>query len=125
MTAAEFLVAVEAEDRREAPPRSESAAGAHRQRHRAGVAARPVPGACRESQVEWNRAAERVESVSALMFDQIAIEETRRGPIPRPPARCWQRRPMEAGIARFVDREELEAFLERVRFAAQHGAGAA
>ncbi len=71
-----------------------------------------------ESQVEWNRAAERVEAKSALMFGQIAIEETRGAADPEAAAGLLAAKAAEAGIARFVDPEELQAFLNRVNFAA-------
>lgn len=74
------------------------------------------------TRVEWNRVAERVEGVSALMFDEIAIEETRRDPDPEAAAALLAEKAIEAGIERFVDREELAAFLERVRFASQYSA---
>jgi ATP-dependent helicase HrpB len=71
--------------------------------------------------VEWNRTAERVESVSALWFDQIVIEESRSAPDPEAAAALLASKAMEAGLARFDDVETVEAFLNRARFAAQHG----
>ena len=70
-------------------------------------------------------AAERVESVSALMFGEIAIEESRRAPDPGAAAALLAEKAVEAG-SRAVRRsaEELDAFLARVSFAAQHGSGA-
>ena len=74
VTAEEFLVAVEAEDRRDQKaPLVRIASGVQ-----PGWLVDFFPERIREtSRVEWNRAAERVESVSALWFDQIAIEESR------------------------------------------------
>jgi ATP-dependent helicase HrpB len=70
--------------------------------------------------VEWNREAERVDEVAALVYDQLVIDET------RCPARSGQAvaallaaKAMEC-LGRFVDLQQLEDFLARVRFAAQH-----
>lgn len=71
--------------------------------------------------VEWNRAAERVESVSQLCYEKLVIEEWRTGHVdPVAAARLLAHKAMEAGVARFVDAEALEAFLARRHFAAQH-----
>jgi ATP-dependent helicase HrpB len=65
----------------------------------------------------WNRAAERVEAVSALVYDELVIEESRGGvPDPEDAARLL----MEAGAERVIDREELDEFLARVEFASEH-----
>ncbi len=80
VTANQFLVAVEAEDRRDqrAPQKMPLV------RIASGIEPEWLldlfPERIRETAtVEWNRAAERVEAVSALMFDQIAIESHRAG----------------------------------------------
>jgi ATP-dependent helicase HrpB len=71
--------------------------------------------------VEWNRQAERVESVSALLYDELAIEETRGGPVDdEAGAKLLAAKVLDAGIDRFVNREEVNAFLSRVEFAAEH-----
>jgi ATP-dependent helicase HrpB len=73
------------------------------------------------SGVEWNRTAERVDAVSALMYETLVIEETRSGsPDPEQAATLLAERALDAGIERFVDREELDQFLARVAFAAGH-----
>ena len=73
--------------------------------------------------VEWNRPAERVEAVSALLYDDLVIEETRSGaPDPEQAALLLAERALDAGIERFVDREELEQFLARIAFASEHAA---
>jgi ATP-dependent helicase HrpB len=73
------------------------------------------------SGVEWNRQAERVEAVSALLYDQLVIDETRGGPVDdEAAARLLAAEAVEAGIGRFVDREELDAFLARAEFASEH-----
>jgi ATP-dependent helicase HrpB len=73
--------------------------------------------------VEWNRQAERVEAVSALVYDDLTIEETRGGAVDdEAAAKLLAARAMEAGIGRFVDPVELEALLARLEFAAEHSA---
>jgi ATP-dependent helicase HrpB len=71
--------------------------------------------------VEWNRTAERVEEVSLLVFDELVLDETRRPPRSADAsAELLAQMAMEAGIERFVDRDQWEGFLARVRFAALH-----
>jgi ATP-dependent helicase HrpB len=71
--------------------------------------------------VEWNRSAERVEAVSALLYENLVLEETRSGaPDPEKAAELLADRALEAGIERFVDRDELQQFLARVEFASGH-----
>jgi ATP-dependent helicase HrpB len=64
--------------------------------------------------LEWNRQAERVESASVLLYDQLVIEETRKTATD---AAFLAARVIEAGLDRFIDRAELDAFLARVEFA--------
>jgi ATP-dependent helicase HrpB len=71
--------------------------------------------------VEWNRQAQRVEAVSALLYDDLVIEERRGGAIDDDAAaELLAAKVLDAGIDRFVNREELDAFLSRVEFAAEH-----
>ncbi len=71
--------------------------------------------------VEWNRSAERVEAVSALLYDNLVIEETRSGaPDPEQAAALLAERAIEAGIEKFVDPDEWAQFLARVAFASEH-----
>jgi ATP-dependent helicase HrpB len=73
--------------------------------------------------VEWNRTAERVEAVSALIYDDLVIEETRGGaPDPDKAGDLLAERAIEAGIEHFVDRDELDQFLARMAFASDHAA---
>lgn len=64
--------------------------------------------------LEWNRSAERVEQVTALLYDQLVIEETR---APAPPgeetARLLAQKAMEAGPERFADPRALERLRAR------------
>jgi ATP-dependent helicase HrpB len=68
--------------------------------------------------LEWNRAAERVEQVSALVYDQLTIEETRE---PAPPseesASVLAAKAMEVDIGRFVEKDALEQLRARASFA--------
>ncbi len=69
----------------------------------------------------WNREAERVEAASALLFGEIVIEESRRAPDPEEAARMLAEKALAAGLERFADRDAVEAFRNRVNFAAAHG----
>jgi len=73
--------------------------------------------------VEWNREAQRVESVSALTFDGFVIEESRSGAVDMElAARLLAEKAVEAGLEQFAGAEEREDLLARWRFAAAHGA---
>ncbi len=110
----EFFVAVDVEDR------SELAAPIIR----LACAIEPewlLDHATDRSGVEWNRQGERVEAVSALLYDELLVEETRGGKVDdEAAARLLAAKAMEAGVERFLDREELDGFLARVEFAAGH-----
>jgi ATP-dependent helicase HrpB len=119
VTTEEFLIAVEAEDRRDRKAPLVRIASGIRPEWLLDL----FPERVRETRsVEWNRAAERVESVSALWFDQIAIAESRGMADPEAAAALLASKAMEAGIARFDEIETVDAFLNRARFAAEHGA---
>ena len=61
--------------------------------------------------------------MNALLYQELAIEETRRGdPDPVLAAELLASKALEAGIDRFVDREKLDAFLARAAFAAGYAA---
>ena len=122
VTHAELLIAVEAEDRRDGARRDHQSplvrlASAIEPEWLIDLFADRIADV---NKVEWNRAAERVEGVSALMFGEIAIEETRREPDPAAAGELLATKAIEAGIGRFVDREEFDAFFERVHFASLH-----
>ena len=69
------------------------------------------------SSVEWNRITERVERVSALLYDKLVIEESR-GAATGPEAEdlLW-RKALEQGIEQFVEKQALDHFLARLTFA--------
>ena len=116
--ASEFLVAVEAEDRRDQKLPLVRIASAIEPDWLLDL----FPERVREhSEVAWNRSAERVESVSSLMFDAIAIQQNRGVPDAEAAAAMLAAKAAEAGIGRFADLEEIEAFEARVRFASSHG----
>ncbi len=71
--------------------------------------------------VEWNKTAERVESSSALLFDNLVIEESRSGAVDRDAAaELLAAKASEAGLERFTDPELLAALIARVEFASRH-----
>ncbi len=114
VTGAEFLVAVEAEDRRDQNMPLVRIASAIRPEWLVDL----FPDRVREvSELEWNRVAERVESASALMFDEIPIERSRGASNPEAAAELLARKAVEAGLGRFGDTDEIAAFAARARFA--------
>jgi ATP-dependent helicase HrpB len=71
-----------------------------------------------QSGVVWNRVAERVDAVRALLYDELVIQESR-GAVPdvQAAAELLAQKALEAGIERFVDIDALNDFLGRVEFA--------
>jgi ATP-dependent helicase HrpB len=115
VTQAEFLVAVEAEDRREQKAPLVRIASAIEPEWLIDL----FPDRVREvSEVQWNRAGGRVEAVSALLFDRMVIQESRGAPDSDAAAALLAQKGMEAGLAHS---EELDTFLARVAFAAPYG----
>lgn len=114
----EYLVAVDIEERREnGLPLVRLASGIEPEWLLDQFAGRVTE----RSGLEWNRAAERVEEASLLLFDKLVIEESRGAPRDREEAaRMLAARALDEGIARFADAEELEQFLARASFAAGH-----
>lgn len=75
------------------------------------------------AQMEWHRQGERVEAVSAMLYDSLVIDETRGAmPDPEAAAALLAAKVMEFGLERFVDPAELTAFHARLEFASQHSA---
>ncbi len=111
----EFMVAVDAEDRKDKPlPLVRMAA-----RIEPEWLIELFPDYVRDkSGVEWNRLTERVEAVSALLYDELVIQESR-GAVPDPDAAAelLAQKALEAGMERFVDKEAMDEFLARVEFA--------
>jgi ATP-dependent helicase HrpB len=68
--------------------------------------------------LEWNRTAERVEQVSALVYDQLMIEETRSpAPASEESSSFLAGKAMEVDIGRFVEKDALEQLRARASFA--------
>ncbi len=97
----EFMVAVDAEDRKDKPlPLIRLTA-----RIEPGWLIDLFPDHVREqSSVTWNHATERVDAVSALLYDELVIQESR-GALPdaEAAAELLAQKALEAGIERFVD----------------------
>ena len=115
VTEAPFLVAVEAEERSDQKMPLVRLASAIRPEWLIDL----FPDRVRElSRVQWNRAARRVEAFSALMFGEIAIEESRGEAGPEAAAELLAEKAREAGL---TDTDEVQAFLARARFAEPYG----
>jgi len=68
--------------------------------------------------LEWNRAAERVEQATALVYDQLVIEETRAPAAASEDAsRLLAEKALETDIGRLVDRNDLEQLRAQCGFA--------
>ena len=111
----EFMVAVDAEDRKEKPlplirmtsriePEWLIDLFPDRVKDKAGVV--------------WNHAAERVDAVSALLYDELVVQESR-GAVPdaQAAADLLAQKALEAGIERFVDIGAVNEFAARIEFA--------
>ncbi|MEO8369898.1 MAG: ATP-dependent helicase HrpB [Candidatus Solibacter sp.] len=119
VTAPDLLVAVEAEDRKDQRVPIVRLASAIEPEWLLDL----FPDRLREvSTLEWHRAGERVEAVTSLMFDQIAIETRRTPPDPEQAGVFLAHKAVEAGLGRFVDLDAIAAMQARVAFAAQHSA---
>jgi len=106
----EFLIAIDIEERRE---------------HGLPLVRLAAPiepewlldSATAQTRLEWNRAAERVEQVTALIYDQLVIEETR---VPAPPSEqasaMLAEKALETDLARFADRDEIQQIQARAAF---------
>jgi hypothetical protein len=62
------------------------------------------------SQVEWNRTAERVEAVEELLYGEVALETRQVEPEPQAAAALLAEKALEAGLERFADADDLNAF---------------
>lgn len=67
--------------------------------------------------VEWNRQGERVEAVAAILFEDLAIEESRGAAAPEEAARLLAEKALEAGLSRFADGAKVDALRRRWSFA--------
>jgi ATP-dependent helicase HrpB len=111
----EFMVAVDAEDRKDKPlPLIRMTA-----RIEPEWLIELFPERVRErSEVTWNHAAQRVDAVSALLYDELVIQESRgAAPEAEAAAELLAAKAVEAGIERFVDVDAYEQFMARAEFA--------
>ena len=69
------------------------------------------------SSIVFHRVTERVEKVSALLYDKLIIEESRGPASEVEAADLLARLALEVGIDTFVDKEALDNFLARLSFA--------
>jgi ATP-dependent helicase HrpB len=69
------------------------------------------------SSVVWNSTAERVEKVSALLYDKLVIEESRGAAPEAEAADLLWRKAVEVGIEHFTGPELLDHFVARLNFA--------
>lgn len=67
--------------------------------------------------LEWNSAAERVERVSALLFDALVIEESRQVIKDEKASAMLYEKAMETGMDSFIDEDALQGLLARALFA--------
>jgi ATP-dependent helicase HrpB len=68
--------------------------------------------------LEWNRTAERVEQVTALLYDQLVLEETRSPAADsEEAAELLAEKALETDIGRFADRDALDQLRARATFA--------
>jgi ATP-dependent helicase HrpB len=115
---AEWLVAVDVEERRERGLPLVRLASAIRPEWLLELFPERVR---EEAALEWNRTAERVEAVSTLRFEELVLERSCGAAAdPEAAAALLAEKAWEAGLRRFTAPEELEEFLARVSFAAQH-----
>jgi ATP-dependent helicase HrpB len=115
----EFMVALDAEDRKDKPlPLIRMTS-----RIEPEWLIDLFPDRVREqASVTWNRIAQRVEAVSALLYDELVIQESRgAAPDAAAAAELLARMALEAGpdrfVDRFVDREALDGLMARIEFA--------
>ena len=110
VTGEAFLIAVEAEERPERGAPLVRIASAVEPEWLLDLFPERVTEA---SGVEWNRQGERVEGSASLLFGKIAIDRSQREPEPEAAAAMLAAKAVEAGIGRFADAEELDAFEKR------------
>ena len=111
----EFMVAVDAEDRKEKPLPLVRMTSRIEPEWLIDL----FPERVREvSSLTWNRAAERVDAVTALLYDELVIQESRDAkPDAAAAAALVAEKVEEAGLDRFVEPEALGNVLARIEFA--------
>lgn len=122
---AEFLVAVDAEER-DASQRGRD--GTARAVVRLASAIEPdwlldlfADSLLEKTEARWNAQGERAEVVRRLFYDQLIIDEWRAdGSDTAEAARVLAAAALDAGAQAFADAKQVESFLARVRFVARH-----
>jgi ATP-dependent helicase HrpB len=111
----EFMVAIDAEDRKDKPLPLVRMTSRIEPEWLIDV----FPDRVRErSEVTWNHAAERVDAVSAILYDELVIQESRgAAPDPQAAAELLAQKAMEAGLERFIDMDTLNELIARLEFA--------
>jgi len=114
MPAYEFMLALDAEDRKDNPsPLIRMTA-----RIEPEWLLDLYPDRIKErSSVSWNRNTERVENISALLYDQLVLEESRGAASEAEAAEVLAQKAYETGLDRFVEKDALDGFLARLSFA--------
>jgi ATP-dependent helicase HrpB len=112
----EFLVAVDAEERRESG-RTVRIASAIEPEWLIDL----FPNQLRETtDVQWNAQNERVEIVKRLLYDQLVIDESKSNEANGvEAARILSEAALAAGLQRFVEPDVVEKFIARIEFAAR------
>ncbi|HEY0170503.1 MAG TPA: ATP-dependent helicase C-terminal domain-containing protein [Pyrinomonadaceae bacterium] len=121
---AEFLVAVDAEERGDAPQRTH--ARASKTVVRLASAVEPdwlldlfADALAERVEARWNARDERVEVVRRLVYDQLVIDEWRAPRAEGPEVtRALAEAALDAGPRAFADAQEIERLLARVEFVA-------
>ena len=121
-----FLVAVDAEERRDAG-KGRQGRGRAETVIRLASAIEPewlldlFADAIRETtSVEWNALAERVEIVRRLVYDELVLDESRASDaVTSEASGVLAEAALAAGVGSFVEREAVERFLARVEFVAR------
>ena len=71
-----------------------------------------------KNEVVWNHASERVDAVSAMLYDELVIQESRgAAPDAEAAADLLAQRAVEAGLERFIDMDTLHELTARIEFA--------
>ena len=111
----EFMVAVDAEDRKEKPLPLVRMTARIEPEWLIDLFPDRVKEQCG---AVWNHAAERVDAVSALLYDELVVQESR-GAVPEmhAAAELLAQKALEAGMERFVDVDALNALMARAEFA--------
>lgn len=120
---AEFLVAVDAGERREAG-RGRRSRGRGETVVRLASAIEPdwlldlfTDAISETTEAQWNAETERVEVVRRLVYDQLVLDESRVSEAGRPEVtRALSEAALAVGAQAFVEREAIDRFLARVDF---------